>query len=200
MSDIKFIYFDVGGVILNTDRAYRNIGEISGKSVDEINGIFEKYAALEEKDVKEILEDYKRELHISFETYEDFVKIHTAAFTPIKETHTLMRKLIKSFPLGLFSNTEPLILETCIKQGSIPNISFRTILASCYVGYRKPQKEIYLIGQERAGFDAKNILLIDDKKENVDAAKVLGWQAIQFNARGPKASSDFIGNYLNERI
>lgn len=199
MNGVKFIYFDVGGVILNTDRAYKNISKISGKSMDEINKVFEKYAALGKKDAKEILEDYKQELNVTFETYEDFVKIHTAAFTTIKETHGLMRKLIKSFPLGLFSNTEPLILETSISSGKIPDISYKTILASCYVGYRKPQKEIYLIGQERAGFNARNILLVDDKKENVDAAKALGWQAIQFNTRGSKASSDFIENYLNER-
>jgi putative hydrolase of the HAD superfamily len=196
MDSIKFIYFDVGGVILNTDRAYKNIGEISGKSVDEINGVFEKYAALGRKDTEEILEDYKRELNVSFGTYEDFVKIHTAAFTPIKETHGLMRKLVKSLPLGLFSNTEPLILETCIKHGSIPDISYKTILASCYVGYKKPQEEIYLIGQKRTGVDAKNILLIDDKKENVDAAKILGWQGFQFNPRDPEISCGYIENYL----
>lgn len=196
MNGVKFIYFDVGGVILNTDRAYKNISKISGKSVDEINRVFEKYAALGEKDIKEILKDYKRELDVSFETYEDFVKIHTAAFIPIKETHDLMRKLIKIYPLGLFSNTEPLILETSINYGKIPDISYKTILASCYVGYRKPQKEIYLIGQERAGFVAKNILLVDDKKENVDAAKILGWQGFQFNPRNPKTSCEYIENYL----
>jgi putative hydrolase of the HAD superfamily len=53
-------------------------------------------------------------------------------------------------------------------------------LASCYVGMRKPDADIYRRAVDIVGRPAGRILFIDDRKGNADAAAAVGMHAIQF--------------------
>lgn len=196
MKRVKFIYFDVGGVILYFDKAYKTISEKTGKSTDEVDEIFDKYSALGKNDTNKILEDYKRELGLCFDTYYNFVLFYTNLFIPIKETHELIKKISNNYLLGLFSNTEPGVLETSIAIGKIPNVSYKVILASCYVGCLKPDSKIYVIAQEKADCEPSEILFVDDKVENLEPAKKMGWQTFLFNYDNPEDSVASIKKYL----
>ncbi len=48
----------------------------------------------------------------------------------------------------------------------------------------KPQPEIFLYAKEHINFSVYNTLFIDDKKENCDAARKVGFTAIQFESIG----------------
>jgi small GTP-binding protein len=53
-------------------------------------------------------------------------------------------------------------------------------IASCEVGYKKPDLEIYEILIEKYGIDPKRSVFIDDKIENVEAARKLGMKGIVY--------------------
>ncbi len=50
------------------------------------------------------------------------------------------------------------------------------------VGVRKPDAEIYRILMARSGFSADELLFVDDRDNNVDAARALGIETIAFEA------------------
>ena len=51
---------------------------------------------------------------------------------------------------------------------------------SCYVQLIKPDPEIYRTLLEKYGLQAEECLFIDDREDNVVAARELGMQAIRF--------------------
>lgn len=53
------------------------------------------------------------------------------------------------------------------------------MVLSFEMGCQKPNLEIFEKIQEQLSFSKSDILLIDDSKDNVNAAKEFGWNAIQ---------------------
>ena len=56
-------------------------------------------------------------------------------------------------------------------------------MISCEVGAAKPYPEIYTILFEQLDATPSEILFIDDKEENLEAARALGWQTIYYDFR-----------------
>ena len=54
------------------------------------------------------------------------------------------------------------------------------IVDSSKEGCRKPDSSFFAIACQRAGVDPVDNLLIDDIEENIDAARKMNWQVIQF--------------------
>lgn len=57
---------------------------------------------------------------------------------------------------------------------------FETVIDSGYVGYRKPERQIYEITTERLGLPASACLFVDDLEVNCDAARELGFAAVHY--------------------
>jgi putative hydrolase of the HAD superfamily len=57
---------------------------------------------------------------------------------------------------------------------------FEVIVDSGFVGYRKPDPEIYELTLGALGVEATEVLFVDDIDINCDAARELGMQAVQF--------------------
>jgi putative hydrolase of the HAD superfamily len=57
---------------------------------------------------------------------------------------------------------------------------FETVIDSGFVGYRKPEKQIYEITLERIGMPASACLFVDDMEVNCEAARELGFTAVQY--------------------
>jgi putative hydrolase of the HAD superfamily len=62
---------------------------------------------------------------------------------------------------------------------------FDVTLSSCYLGLRKPHREIYDRAVDILSRPADRILFIDDRPENVAAALAVGMKAIQFSGAEP---------------
>jgi putative hydrolase of the HAD superfamily len=58
---------------------------------------------------------------------------------------------------------------------------FETVVDSAFVGLRKPDPAIYAIVLERLGLPAAACAFVDDIAVNVDAARTLGFAAVQFH-------------------
>lgn len=57
---------------------------------------------------------------------------------------------------------------------------FETVVDSGFVGFRKPEAEIYELTLERIGLAAEHCLFVDDMEVNCEAARALGMRAVHF--------------------
>jgi epoxide hydrolase-like predicted phosphatase len=57
---------------------------------------------------------------------------------------------------------------------------FETVIDSGFVGYRKPERQIYEITLERIGMPASACLFVDDIEVNIEAARELGFTAVHY--------------------
>ena len=62
---------------------------------------------------------------------------------------------------------------------------FEVIVDSAFVGVRKPDPRIFEITTERLDCDPGACVLVDDMIGNCDAARSLGWSAVQFIETAP---------------
>jgi putative hydrolase of the HAD superfamily len=109
-----------------------------------------------------------------------FREIFFAALDPNQPMIDLMRELKRSgLRMAMLTNNvqewEPL-WRTMLPVDEI----FETVVDSGYVGYRKPERQIYDITLERLGLPASACLFVDDLEVNCEAARELGFTAVQY--------------------
>lgn len=188
---VRFLYFDLGGVMFHYNGGLIELTKENGLTIEDFNKVFNKYEhkiAVGEMTLQELWEEYKQALCLNNSVHLDFLEYWVSHFVPIYETHTLVQELALQYPIGILSNLYLGTLEKIQEKKYIPNIQYSTIILSCEVKSAKPDKEIYKIAQQQAKVAPQEILFIDDKEINVEAAKALGWQAIKFETNNPKAS------------
>ncbi|HTR74772.1 MAG TPA: HAD family phosphatase [Solirubrobacterales bacterium] len=61
---------------------------------------------------------------------------------------------------------------------------FETVVDSGFVGYRKPERQIYEMTVERLGLPASACLFVDDMELNCEAARELGFTAVHYREPG----------------
>lgn len=91
----------------------------------------------------------------------------------------LVRKLGKRYSLGLVSDNNKDLADFIERTYSLRRI-FRVLVFSNRVGIKKPDSRIFLLACTRLGVRPGECLFIDDKEENVRAARALGMQALLF--------------------
>jgi putative hydrolase of the HAD superfamily len=109
-----------------------------------------------------------------------FKEVFFAALHPNEPMIELMRELKESgLRMAMLTNNvrewEPL-WRPMLPVDEI----FETVVDSGFVGYRKPEPEIYAMTLERIGMPAEACLFVDDLEVNIDAARELGLQAVHF--------------------
>ena len=104
-------------------------------------------------------------------------------FVENRDVTEIMERLRKRHRLFALSNTNVLHIEH-IKQ-TFPSLGFfEGWVASCDVGYRKPDPEIYALALDRAGVKPSQAVYIDDRPELVEAGRSAGLTAIRFESSG----------------
>lgn len=196
---IKFVYFDVGGVLLGWEKSLVKLAEKHHKSPKVVRALFDKYDLIFSRgthSARDMTNTFKKELDIKDTDFE-YVSYCSSEFVPILETHALVHELKNSHKIGLLTNLHTDTFDYIMRFGSVPNISYSAIIKSYEVGYVKPEPEIYHIAQKRAGVAPHEILFIDDMSQNILAAQKLGWQGHVFDKKNPKKSVTEIKKKLN---
>lgn len=81
--------------------------------------------------------------------------------------------------VGMISNMVPTWDEYWRRMVD-PAEHFDAVILSFQAGYRKPAPEIFAMAVEASGVPAGHSVFIDDLPKNVEGARDVGWQAIQF--------------------
>jgi len=182
MNDIRFVYFDLGRVVVDNEASFALLSRKTGVSYERITEFFDRYwkaACLGKISSVDHLAIFKKGLKIRTDA-PDFAEFWSAFHVQIKETVGLINDLKGRVKLGVLSNAEPGVFEKNMERDKIPNPPWDATVISCDVGYVKPDIRIYKIAQARAGVAPSQIFYTDDRQENIDVARVLGWQTQLF--------------------
>jgi glucose-1-phosphatase len=180
------VVFDLGQVLLRFDykhfvekvnRHKAGIGkqflELYKKNYD-IHRDFEKGLISEKDFISKMLEYLE---HVIDE--ETFCNYWSDIFSPNEDVIALLPELKKNYKLYLISNTNSIHKKYGYQDYEFLKL-FDKIILSHEVKFIKPEEEIYREVENFSGFPSEEHIFIDDILEYVDAAKSIGWDAIQF--------------------
>jgi len=181
----QLVMFDLGGVVVDveSDRLVQQVAMLLGRSFEEVQEQVYHHDLLLPFELGQIspeayYEGLKGRLRLSW-TYEQFVRAWNDIFLENRDVTRLMERLRARHKLMALSNTNSLHL-TYIK-GAFPSLGvFDDWVASCDVGCRKPDPQIYHMALQRANVTAEATVYIDDRPEMVEAGRAVGLTAIRF--------------------
>jgi epoxide hydrolase-like predicted phosphatase len=176
------IFFDWGGVIANDpgDDFLRELIRSLGAREDQIKTIFETYMKrFMRGQISEI--QYWQELRTKYG-----LAIHDSISEEFKKWRGLIANddilalakeaKTQGLKVALLSNIiEP--TYNVLDQAGYYDL-FDEVIASCKIGYVKPEKEIYHIALDRLGVTAEASVFIDDKQSCLDPAAQMGFKTI----------------------
>lgn len=205
MSKIKFIYFDVGGVLL-LDFSGTNKWEIMMRDlgfVGENVKLFDKLWKLHTKrvcldyDIDDFTEVLNRNTNVSlphnYSMLDDFIDRFDLNTSLSKLTSSLALK----YKLGLLTNMYPRMLPLINKNNLIPQLEWDSVIDSSVVGVEKPDIEIYKLAEKKAKCDGNEILFVDNLEENLLVPQQMGWQTFLYDSVDPERSTQELVQQLN---
>ncbi|MBT4124049.1 MAG: HAD-IA family hydrolase [Candidatus Pacebacteria bacterium] len=199
MKKIKFIYFDLGGVLIDHISSLKKIALELNISEEETINLFQKYGddidrgTLSWENFEDIF--YKKlnpQYKLKSSLHESFVE----NFIIIQKTHDFINEIKEKIDIGILSNNSGEIFDMIQSKKIIPDINYKSIVISAKIDVIKPEKEIYDYAIDQISFNPNEVLFIDDKEENVNAARSFGWNSIVFDTQKPAESVDRIKEYL----
>lgn len=179
---IKAVIFDWGGVLIENPapELIANCSKSLKLSTERFTEAFKKYIHAFQTGAIGELELWKKLCRETGGTPPGEKSLWRPAFEasyrPINEMFSLAEKLQKhGIKTALLSNTEKEAMEFFHEQNYQ---CFDNLIFSCQEGVAKPDEDIYKLTIQKIGVPPQNILFIDDKKENTEAASALGFQTI----------------------
>lgn len=198
MADIRFVYFDLGNVLLKFSlrRLLHQVAELVETDDERVRAVLfddKKYFALESGGISG--REYFERVSVEFGKeipLEDFLQASNNIFWVNEPILPLCRKLSKSlFPRGVLSNTGP--THWVYTQEAFPciwDLFPRHRIASFAVKCMKPFEPIYQIALDEARKSLPDlrpgeILFIDDLEENIAGAKKFGFDGVVYTEIEP---------------
>jgi HAD superfamily hydrolase (TIGR01509 family) len=184
-----FLYFDKGNVLLNFDysRGARQLATVTGVDAQEILHIV--YAGDLPRQF-ELGNISRQQFYEAFcqktKTQPDFAEFEHAA-SAIFDCNATVLPIVANleaagYRLGVLSNTNESHWQYCCRAFGIIPDAFELTVLSYEVHSMKPDAQIYLAAADRAGVEPKQIFFVDDRRENVEAARELGFDAVQYTS------------------
>ncbi len=186
----RYIYFDLGKVLLEFDhaKAREQISQLAGVSESVVQDLVFDDGLLLQFETGQI--DGER-FHQAFceatgtsTDVEEFLVAYSDIFEVIPPMEELVGRLYaKRMPMGILSNTSSAHWSH-VSDGRFGFLtkSFRDSVLSFEVGCMKPDRAIYDAAVKTAGCAPSEIFFCDDRQENVNGAKLAGLDAILFES------------------
>ena len=118
--------------------------------------------------VKAIVSDFYNVLYNSFHR-----EINTEVLDILRECSS------KNIPLFLFTNSSLQFLHSENNKTTFLNI-FSRYISMCEYNLVKPDGKAFKILMKEIEYDPKEVVLIDDKEENIEKAKEFGFKTIHY--------------------
>lgn len=184
MNKIKFIYFDVGNVLNEFEASFDDTTKkfaIDPKKFMEFWFENEDDMTRGKMTPEDLWKKAIKRFKLKDGHSHDFMTSWTSGYTPQLKMHKIVKQIEGKIRFGLLTNHYIGMVEKSIELGKIPDVRYETMVTSHGTGFRKPEKEIYLIATEKAGVNPEEILFIDDRIDFIEGAKKIGWQTVWFD-------------------
>lgn len=197
----KWVIFDVGQVLydylafMNDASRHLNVEIMFLKA--ELDEIVEK-SMKGERTFEEVWGQFLKAQGKENEL-EKILEIHWDSKKFVSDTKLLIKQLHrKGYSIALFTNNWPNMTERILKKINDDSSVIKHMFESSVEKLRKPDIIFYELVQDRTGAKGNEIFFIDDKKENLTTAEVLGWQTFlyELGKDGGKTSNDKIRKQL----
>ena len=199
---IKTIIFDLGGVLIDWNPEYVYLKEFNGDRI-KMKWFFDNICTPswnEQQDEGKLMKkatqervklfpEYKRLIEMFYGRWEEMLKEEISGTVKILEN--LKRN---NYRLIALTNWSAETFPIAIKKYKFLKL-FEGIVVSGEIKMLKPFKEIYDFTLKKYNLDPKECVFIDDKLENIEAAKYLGFRVIHLT--NPKTIEVDIKKYLN---
>lgn len=209
MRDEKLILFDWGHVIqdgnsvkYNLEDARRNICiNIDSSKIDELLKIFdlEEFWILNGKELEEFINKKLNEIgvFIKYQKFRELYLKYNENVPYFKEIIDLINLLIKNnCCVGILSNISEFDVIQLNKHLNLDKMSY--LFFSSFLKVNKPKDKIYEIVLETTKLLPKNILFIDNTKENIDTAEKMGFCTCLAAGEEYDKIKQNINKFLNE--
>ena len=185
MSAIRAIFWDVGGVLLTNawDRVERSAAlEHFHLDLDEFHDRHEMVVSSFERG-KITLDEYLdrtvfyRPRPFTRAAFRDYMFSLSQPFPEVLQFAQGLADSGKYF-MGTINNESRELNNQRIETFGLRKI-FRLFVSSCYVGFRKPERDIYRLALEITQIPAEECCFVDDRALNLECASKLGMHTIE---------------------
>jgi HAD superfamily hydrolase (TIGR01509 family) len=198
MAEIKALFFDQDGVIIDTERdghrvsfneTFKEFGYDFEWSVEKYHELLQIAGGKER--MKHYLQTDGFGVEIKPEEVDDLIKsLHkrkTALFVELIESGKLplrpgvKRLMQEANEAGLFlgiCTTSNEKAANAVAHGILKDIKLDLLLAGDVVSKKKPDPEIYLLAMEKAGVKPEECIVVEDSRNGVLAAKAAGMNIV----------------------
>lgn len=199
---ISFVYFDVGGVVIQDFSGTNKWEEMKkdlGFTVDTsriFDQVWKQYDAeydfCIDFDVDRLIpimeKEHKLKLPENYSLLLDMVN----RFETNTSIWPVVEKAQRNYPIGLLTNMFPGMLPAIKKRKLLPNIEWDFIVDSSKVGFQKPDKKIFEYASGLVPVPKEEILFIDNTVGHIESAKQFGWQTFLYDSTNPEESSKLL--------
>jgi len=185
LSAIRAIFWDVGGVLLTNawDRVERSAAlEHFHLDLDEFHDRHEMVVSSFERG-KITLDEYLdrtvfyRPRPFTRDAFRDYMFSLSQPFPEVLQFAQGLADSGKYF-MGTINNESRELNNQRIETFGLRKI-FRLFVSSCYVGFRKPERDIYRLALEITQIPAEECCFVDDRALNLECASKLGMHTIE---------------------
>ena len=206
---IKFIYFDVGGVVIKdfseTNKWEELKQELSipsnrSQEFEDINNLYrDEINTIREID--SLIPIYKERFNIKLsKDYSLLIDGFIKRFDKNLDIWPIIEIAKSYFKIGLLTNMYPNMMAEIKKAELFPNIDFDQIIDSSVEKVQKPYREIFELAQKRSGLKGSEILFIDNSRKNIDSAKDFGWQTFFYDSSNYEDSNRKLSIYMQSLL
>lgn len=167
MRDLKFVAFDLGGVL-----AYQDVSGLN----DEEKVLLDIYLDYMRKKLNQ--KDYSLLEYARLRMSDIYLKIHKLSKYAIPTLDILKQEKIG---ISIWTNNNPYIVPWLHNSGLLEYLPEHLFINSFYLGYDKPDSNFYLACLNILGMLPSNILFLDDNLENVVGARNCGIDTILYD-------------------
>ncbi|OGK17312.1 hypothetical protein A2774_03870 [Candidatus Roizmanbacteria bacterium RIFCSPHIGHO2_01_FULL_39_12c] len=200
MAEIKFIYFDVGGVLIDYKDAFKGATSKFNIPHSEFMDVWlnnEDSVTRGKIHPQEFWHLVRKKLKIKEGADFDFLKSWIEDYRPIKTTHAIVKKFISKYKIGLLTNLYKGMTPLLREKNLIPDVAYSSIITSYETGLRKPEKEIYELATKKVNLKPEEIFFVDDQENFIEGAKKIGWNTFLFDSENVRNSTRKLKNLLD---
>lgn len=193
----KFVYFDVGGVVIKDfsgtnkwQEMKRDIG-ITSKQDKEFDEFFNNYEGKVclGRDLETLLPLVERQFSVRFPKNYSWLKDFVDRFEKNESIWPIIRIAKDKYKIGLLTNMYPRMLDLIKKRGLMSDIKWDIEIDSSLEACKKPDEEIYRLAQEKAGVKGREILFVESSQGHIDVAEKLDWKTFLYDPSNAEESS-----------